>query len=108
MYSNTLSMEWRIPGASFGPFSPGDGSGLADGHDPDDLELYQVTPAADPRHEQAQIVALHELEAAAEAGLYPAVEIAQSVGHHPPALLCSLIYRRRATRTEMLDHHEQH
>src|SRR5262245_51310236 len=57
--------------------------GRADRHD---LEFGQVTPLEDPPHEQAHVIALHELEAAVEVHLDPAIDVLQAVGQRPPRL----------------------
>ena len=72
-----------------------------------DLELRQIVPLRRPALEQRRVVGLHELEAAAEAVLDPALDVAQAVGQHPAAVAGPLVDGPRALR-EGLDDHVSH
>jgi hypothetical protein len=61
-----------------------------------------------PLLEQRDVIALHQLEAAAEVGLYPAVDVAKPVGEHPALLPDPAVDVPRAPGGEPLDDHEQH
>ena len=58
--------------------------------------------------EEGEIVAFHELEAAAEVGLDPTVDVVQSWGKHASTITCSLVHRPRVSIAEALHHQEQH
>src|SRR5581483_2701784 len=77
----------------------------ADGHD---LELDEVAPLQDPRLERRHIVALHQLEAAVEVGLHPALDVAQALGQRAAPLADAGVDRRRVAVLEALDDEEQH
>src|SRR5262249_50371421 len=77
----------------------------ADGHD---LEVHQVAPVEYPLLQERHVVALHQLPAAVEVGLDPAIDVPQPVGHGAAVLAEPGVARLRVAPLEPLDHHEQH
>jgi hypothetical protein len=73
-----------------------------------DLELDQIAPERDPLLQQARVVALHELEAALEARLDPAVDVAEPLWGAAAPIAQAAIHRLGVAVPETLDHHEQH
>src|SRR5580704_3159423 len=82
--------------------------GLGSRHHRHDLELHEVRPAGDPALEQAHVVALHQLEAAAEIGGDPTADEVEPLGHHAAALAQAAIDRLGVLVAEALDDHELH
>jgi hypothetical protein len=73
----------------------------------DDLELGQVAPVGDPLVEERGVVRLHELEAALEALVDPAVHVGEALRQHPSPLRGTFVDRASAPR-EPLDDHVAH
>src|SRR5262249_25607184 len=84
-------------------------SGVFARNDRHDFERGAATaPSHRPLLEEAQVVALHELKAAAEVGLDPAVDVLQSGGEHPPAIAQLAVDRDHVVVAKALDDHEEH
>src|SRR5262249_42351918 len=73
-----------------------------------ELKLSEVAPLEHPLHEEAGVVALHQLEAAGEVGLDPTVDVTQPIWQRPTLLADPLVDRRGVSVPEPLDDHEQH
>src|ERR671910_922920 len=58
-----------------------------------DLELDEIAPERDPTLQEARVVTFHQLEAALEIGLDPAIDVAQPVGRAAPFLAQAAIDR---------------
>ncbi len=84
------------------------GARLGRRHDRDDLELGERIPVEHPLLQQARVIALHQLEAALEARLDPAVDVAQALGHAPAGVAQVPVDRPGIAILEPLDDHEQH
>jgi hypothetical protein len=74
----------------------------------EDLEVDDIAPARDPLLERLDVVAFHELKAATEVGLDPAVDVAQALGKHPALAPHSPVDGLRPLPRELLDNHEEH
>src|SRR5204863_6234022 len=72
-----------------------------------DFEVDEVVPLRDPLIEERPVVGRHHLVAAAQAGLDPAVDIAEAGGCQTTALAETAVDGRRIARLEVLDHHVQ-
>src|SRR5262245_240772 len=73
-----------------------------------EFKVDQVPPLQDPALEHDRVVALHELEAAVEVGLDPAIDVTQTVRHHSPLLAEAGVNGGGVTISEPFDDHEQH
>jgi len=86
-----------------------DGACLGARHHRHDLEAdAQPVPAQHPLLQQPQVVALHELEAAREVRLDPAVDVTQPFRQRTPAVAHLAVDRQHVVVTEAFDHHEEH
>src|SRR5260221_765583 len=82
--------------------------GFGGRHDRDDFELDEVAPVADPLIEQAAIVAFHDLVAGGQLGGDPAVDVPQSLGRQPAALVETTVDGERVTVFVVFDDHVEH
>ena len=65
-------------------------------------------PLQDPFLEQSKIIAFHQLKAAAEVRLNPAINILQSARNHSAFITDALVDRQHVIVFEPFDDHEQH
>ena len=72
------------------------------------FEVGEIGPTRHPFLQQADVVALHELETSVEVGLNPAADIGQALGRHAALFLKSLVDCLRVLVAKTFDHHEQH
>src|ERR1041385_6485021 len=78
-------------------------------HDRYDFETHALAaPMQDPFLQQAGILAAHELKAASETGLDPAIDIFQACRNPAALLFQMLINRHYIVAGKGLDHHEKH
>src|SRR5262247_3487414 len=82
--------------------------GLRRGDDRDHLHVGDVAPAGDPLVEQAAIVALHELVAAAHVRRDPARDVGEAVRRLAPFVPEPPVYRNGIAVLEALDDHVEH
>src|ERR1017187_6372524 len=73
-----------------------------------DLELHQVCTGSDPLLQKARVRGFHQLEAALETGLDPAIHEPQALGHLAAAFPQSPVDGLRIPIAEAFDHHEKH
>src|ERR1700686_476776 len=73
-----------------------------------DFKINQILPMFGPLLQEFWVIALHQLKASAEVGLNPAINVLQSIRHHPALLPISSIHRHCITILKVLDHHEKH
>src|SRR5262249_47644642 len=78
------------------------------GDDRHDLELHQIRPLHDPALQQRDVIALHQLKAAAHVRLHPAADERQPVRHLAAAVAQPTIDRLAVLIAERLDDHEEH
>lgn len=78
------------------------------GHDRDDFCINEAAPAQNPLLQQASVVAFHDLQAACEIRLHPAIPRDRALGKRSPLIAQTTIDRRYGARGESLDHHEHH
>src|SRR5262245_666914 len=98
-----LILRWRFEVGS------NDLPGFLAGDDGNDLKgRAGTTPLQDPFLEQPHVVAAHELEATAEVGLDPAIDVLQTIRQRTPAVPQALIDRNHIIVAKSLDDHEQH
>jgi hypothetical protein len=62
----------------------------------------------DPFLEEPHVVTAHQLEATAKVGLYPTIDVFQTVRQGTPAVPETLIDRDHIIVAKSLDDHEQH
>ena len=74
----------------------------------DDLDFDKVGPAGRPLGEKSGVVALHHEEAAAEAGVDPAVQNGQTIRAQPSLVVEPFVSGAGIAVLEMLDHEKLH
>src|SRR5262249_55260859 len=73
-----------------------------------DLKIDQVVPLRNPLLEQARLVALHELKAALQVYLKPAIEVFHPLRQHASLLAEAAVNGGGVPVPKALDHHEEH
>src|SRR2546430_14048583 len=68
----------------------------------------EIPPAVRPLFQQAHVAAFHQLKAAIEVCLYPALHVDEAVRSHAPLLAEAAINRFRVPILESLDDHVEH
>src|SRR5262245_45147700 len=81
---------------------------LLGGDNGNNLEIGDVVPVADPLIEEATILALHYLTAAAQVLSDPAATIRNPVWHQASTIAEPLVHRHRVPVTKGFDDHVQH
>lgn len=78
-------------------------------HDRKELERDTNAPPLEyPLLQQSRVITFHQLKAAAEIGLHPAIDVPQAFGQHAPASTHLLIDGDHVVVFESLDDHEKH
>jgi len=77
-------------------------------HDGDNFKVNEILPARDPFLEKARVVAFHQLEAADQICLHPAVNIPQAIREHSASLPAAAVHCLSVSVPEPLDNHEKH
>ena len=73
-----------------------------------DFEFDEIAPSGHPWLEEQRVVALHQLIAAVEVCLDPAIDIREARGHQAAFFLHVPIHGGGVAIAKSLDHHEQH
>src|SRR6266568_5274309 len=74
----------------------------------DDPELDQVVPAGGPLRQDRSVLALHDLEAAAEVLRDPTRHVAETVRHQSAFVAKAAVHRNGIAVSEVLDDHVEH